>query len=88
MKLTKADKEYLLKIGYTIEDLASIEEISKFTICKDDNTGKRVSKKLVREKVGNEDFLATLGRSCFHWSSATNDEKFSFNSGNYYKQFR
>jgi hypothetical protein len=87
MKLTKADKEYLLKIGYTIEDLASIEEISKFTICKD-STGKRVSKKLVREKVGSEDFLATLGRSCFHWSSATNDGEFDFDSDKYYKRFR
>ena len=88
MKLTKADKEYLLKIGYTTDDLVDIEEISKFTICKDDKTGKRVSKKLVREKVGSEDFLATLGRSCFHWSSDTNDCNFSFNSGKYYKQFR
>ena len=88
MKLTKADKEYLLKIGYTTDDLVVIEEISKFTIYKDDNTGKRVSKKLVREKVGSEDFLATLGRSCFHWSSATNEGNFSINSSNYYKQYK
>lgn len=86
MKLSKRDKEYLLSIGYVEDDISQIEKIAGYTICIDELLCKRISKKLARQIIGSERFLSALARSCFHYTSVTNDGgRIAFDSSRWYK---
>ena len=76
MKLTKEDKQILLKMGHPEEDFWQIEEASKVTIYKeyDGKKWKRISAKRVIELVGREKLLAGLGRSAFHGSGSADSD--------------
>lgn len=76
MRLNKRQKDILLKLGYLPEDLPQIEYDARYIKCKDKN-GKRISKRTVMENVGEEYFLASLGRATFHVYSTTSDGKYN-----------
>lgn len=69
MKLTNKDKEYLKSIGYPDNELNQIEKATGSTVYKFDDT-KRISCRKAIELLGRESFLATIGRSAFHWNSS------------------
>lgn len=65
-KLTKKDKEYLLKIGYRPEDFRQIEEAEyKYYL----DYEKRITVDEAIKKLGREGWLSGIGRACFHASS-------------------
>lgn len=65
-KLTKKDKECLLKIGYLREDLKQIED-AKYKYHLDYE--KEISEQEAIEKLGRECWLSGIGRACYHASS-------------------
>lgn len=71
MKLTKMDRELLIKWGYREEDLNQIEEATTKTVY--EMNGKKISQKKALEVLGREEYLSGISRSAFHWSSARNN---------------
>lgn len=78
MKLTDADKKYLRSIGYLPRDMRQIEEATSpaVTVYKLDDK-KVISLKETIRLLGREGYLASIGRSAFHWSACreTLDDK-------------
>lgn len=68
MRLTKKNQETLLGLGHRPEDLGQIAEALATTRCL--KNGRRVSKPYARERLGDEKFLAGLGRAAFHASAS------------------
>lgn len=70
MKLTKKDKNYLLSIGYNIDDLSEIENTIQgiryeMFFTKNDTTIKLTQKQVIG-MLGRESFLSGVGRATFH----------------------
>lgn len=73
MKLTKEDKELLIKWGYNSKDFKQIEEATNKTEYElDDN---RISLTEALEILGRETYLSGISRSAFHWSACRENEK-------------
>jgi hypothetical protein len=74
MKLTNADKNYLISIGYSNENLFDIENATKdmkYTLIfiYDQNRNMpdiKITKKQVMDMIDRNDFLSGLGRATFH----------------------
>ena len=78
MKLTKADKEILLKMSVPANDFQQIESASRKTKYSLSKCGigygeKKISEKEAMEILGRELFLSGLRRSAFHWSAVRID---------------
>lgn len=95
MKLTKQDKELLVRWGERPDDIAQIGRASKSNILelklKDLETDKekKIGQREAIKILGRETFLSGLSRAAFHWSSSrkSEDEKFgvSFYCGKLFK---
>jgi hypothetical protein len=79
MKLNKADREYLTRIGHTEKDLEQIERATRKTIYEfvDNADGscesyhkEKVSAEKAIELLGRETYLSGLSRSAFHFTAA------------------
>ena len=76
-KLTDEDKNILLSMGYLEEDFDQIERatnIGTFTIGKRIKGTKEYKEHKINfnkaiELVGKEQFLASIGRASFHWTT-------------------
>lgn len=72
MKLTNTDKNYLISIGYSNENLFDIENATKdmkYTLFfkNDENLPEiKITKKQVIGLLDRNDFLSGLGRATFH----------------------
>ena len=82
MKLTKADKAYLISINESEQDFPQIEEameVTKYELTDADGkeTIRSISRKEAIELLGRENWLSGLDRSAFHWTAMrqTKDEK-------------
>lgn len=73
MKLTKIDKEVLLKWGFQEKDLQQIEEATSKTTYELNN--EKISCKRAIEILGREEYLSGISRSAFHFSAARNSRK-------------
>ena len=90
-KLTKNDKETLLRIGYLEQDLEQIEEginTGTITHCKRVlGTRKykehKISIRTALKYVSREQFLASCGRASFHWNTSDEIQKCSESSNSY-----
>lgn len=74
MKLTKADKAYLLSIGESEQYFPQIEEAMKvtkyeLTDAEGRNTIRTLTRKAAIELLGRETWLNGLDRSAFHWTA-------------------
>lgn len=75
MKLTENDRQYLISIGYLIEDLPDIEASAKNIRCElyFTNVGAcppiKVSHKQAIAILGRKTFLSGIGRATFHSSA-------------------
>lgn len=86
-KLTDDDKKYLKKYG----DDDDIEQIQR---CLDedgfvmtDRFNRRIDAETAIKMLGKEDFLSSLDRSCFHWSTTSGEGKnqVSFDTSEWHK---
>ncbi len=72
MKLTNTDKDYLISIGYSNNELFDIEDATnnmKYTLffVYDENMPEiKITKKQVMGLLDRNDFLSGLGRATFH----------------------
>lgn len=75
MKLTNADKDYLISIGYPNDELFDIEDATnnmQYTLFfenEDIMTEIKITKKQVIDMIGRNAFLSGLGRATFHRSA-------------------
>lgn len=77
-KLTKKDKEILLNVGYSQDDLSQIEEginIGKITHEKRikgtrNYKEKEIGIKTAIKYIGKKQFLYSCGRASFHWNTS------------------
>lgn len=74
MKLNVNDIAILKQIGYLDEDIHQIEEVSKVVVLmlyssETSTAGKRIGVVKAQELLGMDDFLGSLGKAAFHWSS-------------------
>lgn len=74
MKLTKADKAYLLSINESEQYFPQIEEAmgcTKYELTDADgrNTIRSISRKEAIDLLGRETWLNGLDRSAFHWTA-------------------
>jgi hypothetical protein len=75
-RLSESDVQILRNLGYNEEDLPYIDNAigkTKLIMCKD-GTNKRISVKKAREILGDERFLAGMGRSTFHRTTSQENE--------------
>lgn len=94
MKLTKKDKQYLLKIGIKEHEFSKIEKCATYTKYEmfhvdNESIVTKIGRKKVIEILGREHFLNGLARSTFHCSSARYNEDYTicviFDSEKYFK---
>lgn len=70
MKLTKTDKELLIKWGHKEDDIKQIEKATTKTTYELNN--EKISRERAIELLGREEYLSGISRSAFHWSSVRN----------------
>lgn len=73
MKLTKEDKELLLKWGHRKEDLDQIEKATTKTEYELEN--EKITLTEVLQVLDRETYLSGISRSAFHWSACRENEK-------------
>jgi hypothetical protein len=72
MKLTNKDKDYLISIGYSDDELFDIEDATnnmKYTLFFENDeimTEIKITKKQVIDMIGRNAFLSGLGRATLH----------------------
>lgn len=69
MKLTSEDKALLLNLGYKERDFEQIEDAMCPDITKYELNSKPISREEVIKLIGMENYLASISRSAFHWST-------------------
>ncbi len=74
MKLTTADKKYLLSIGEDeryFGDIAAAADVTTYELCDEDGKQKirDISRKEAMELLGREGWLNGLDRSAFHYTA-------------------
>ena len=73
MKLTKEDKELLLKWGHRKEDLDQIEKATTKTEYELEN--EKITLTEVLQVLDRETYLSGISRSTFHWSACRQNDK-------------
>ena len=73
MKLTKEDKELLLKWGHRKEDLNQIEKATTKTEYELED--EKITLTEVLQVLDRETYLSGISRSAFHWSACRENEK-------------
>ena len=72
MKLTNADKAYILSIGFPKEDLEQIEaavDNTKYTLILGNGRERPLTRLGAMRKLGRQTFLNGISRSAFHWTA-------------------
>lgn len=88
MKLTKADKEMLLKWGHPECDFPQIEEAFKKSMTKYELGNKPISREKALSLLGQEKYLAGIARSAFHYTAAQltpDGQEVGFDSSNLFQ---
>jgi len=86
MKLTKADKEFLMQKGDLAQDLAQIEEAIGSTKFYCDE--QRITQGDALRMLGRKELLCGMSRSAFHWTTSreTKDGRtIRFDSSSYFR---
>lgn len=72
MKLTKTDKELLIKWGNKEDDMQQIERATTKTTY--ELNDEKISCKRALEVLGREEYLSGISRSAFHYSALRNND--------------